>query len=201
MATLSLVSGYVICVLIGLIGLTVLWKIWDGSIDLSDLISEANGGASLSRFQFLIFTFVIALSLFLVIVSSPGHPQFPATIPGTILSLLGISGSSYLVSKGIQFSDPAGITDRGTEVIIHPSRASVSPGKTQQFTVEVPGKPGSKVKWEVVAGPAKIDDNGLFTADPAPSSSATAPTKQYATVQATSLEILDAYDIAVVTIA
>src|SRR5215467_11591420 len=99
MTTLSLVSGWIICILIGLFGATVLWKIWTGEIDLSDLISETNGGASLSRFQFLIFTFVIAASLYLVIISHQGGPQFPATIPATILSLLGISGSSYLVSK------------------------------------------------------------------------------------------------------
>src|SRR2546421_203494 len=100
MAILSLVCGYVICVLIGLLGFTVIYKIWDGSIDLSELISETNGGASMSRFQFLVFTFVIALSLFLVIIGHPNGPQFPDTIPGAVLTLLGISGSSYLVSKG-----------------------------------------------------------------------------------------------------
>jgi hypothetical protein len=224
MATLIVVCGWIICILIGLYGATVLWKIWSGEIDLSDLISEANGGASLSRFQFLIFTFVIAFSLYLVIVAHPGGPQFPATIPATILSLLGISGSSYLVSKGIQFSDPAGISERGTEVIISPTRTSVGYGKTQQFTAEVPGKPGSKVKWEVIAGPGSIDDNGLYTAPPAPTAPAppvagagaaapaagaagtpgatpATPSKQYATIQVTSLEVPDAYDVAVVLIA
>ncbi len=114
---------------------------------------------------------------------------------------MGISGSSYLVSKGIQFSDPAGISDRGTEVIISPTRASVSPGKTQQFAAEVPGKPGSKLKWEVIAGPGRIDESGLFSTDPQPASAAAAPPKQYATVQVTSLEVPDAYDVAVVTVA
>src|SRR3954469_21459799 len=111
MALLALICGYVICVFVALLGLAIIWKIADGSIDLSGLISEPNGDASMSRFQFLIFTFVIALSLFLVITSSD-PAQFP-NIPGTVLSLLGISGSSYLVSKGIQFSDPAGLTSQG----------------------------------------------------------------------------------------
>ncbi|HXB22951.1 MAG TPA: hypothetical protein VNV88_16300 [Candidatus Solibacter sp.] len=108
---LTIFTGYIISVFIGLLGLVVIWRIWDGKIDLSELISETNGGASMSRFQFLVFTFVIALSLFLVIIGNPNGIQFPKTIPTEILTLLGISGSSYLVSKGIQFSDPAGITD------------------------------------------------------------------------------------------
>lgn len=232
MPTLIVVCGWIFCILIGLYGLTVLWKIWSGDIDLSDLISETNGGASLSRFQFLIFTFVIALSLFLVIISHKDRPGFPETIPATILSLLGISGSSYLVSKGIQFSDPAGVSDRGEEVVISPTRTSVGYGKTQQFTAEVPGKPESKVKWEVIAGPGTIDGSGLYTAPPAPAAPAApaagggagaagapagasaagsaagtagttpaAPAKQYTTIQVTSLEVPDAYDVAVILIA
>ena len=58
-------------------------------------------GASMSRFQLLIFTLVIALSLFLVVVS---NMKFPDTIPPEILTLLGISASTYAVSKGIQSS-------------------------------------------------------------------------------------------------
>jgi uncharacterized BrkB/YihY/UPF0761 family membrane protein len=73
-------------------------------VDLDRLISEPNGDASLSRFQFLVFTFVIAMSLFLIIVSTKSFP----TIPGAILALLGISGGSYVVSKGIQTSRDLG---------------------------------------------------------------------------------------------
>jgi UDP-N-acetylmuramyl pentapeptide phosphotransferase/UDP-N-acetylglucosamine-1-phosphate transferase len=84
------------------------------------LISEKSASgppaASMSRFQFLIFTFVISLSLFLIVVSNaqlrqtdenakraadqtlPGFPE----IPGGVLALLGISASSYTVSKAIQ---------------------------------------------------------------------------------------------------
>src|SRR5207253_10702956 len=94
-----------------LLGVAILWFIFTGKIDLSRLISEPNGDASMSRFQLLIFTFVIALSLFLVIVAK-STPAFPPEIPGSILALLGISASSYVVSKGIQFSSPEGVEDR-----------------------------------------------------------------------------------------
>ena len=126
MATLALICGYVICGLVGLIGVAVLWQIFDGTIDLSRLISEPNGDASMSRFQFLIFTFVISLSLFLVIVGAKNGPAFPLSIPGGILTLLGISGSSYAVGKAIQFSDPAGIEDRPVTVTITPAESDGS---------------------------------------------------------------------------
>jgi hypothetical protein len=100
---LAILTGYVLLGFIALIGILVIWKIFNGTIDLSMLISEPNGDASMSRFQLLIFTFVIAASLFLIIVS---ERRFPPTIPQGILVLLGISSSSYLVSKGIQFSQP-----------------------------------------------------------------------------------------------
>jgi len=90
-----------------LLGGAIIWFIFTGKIDLTRLISEPTGDASMSRFQLLIFTFVIALSMFLIIASStePGFPE----IPGGVLTLLGISATSYLVSKGIQFSQPEGV--------------------------------------------------------------------------------------------
>src|SRR5262249_2772628 len=202
MTTLSLVSGYIICVFVGLLGLVVLWKIITGSIDLTDLISEENGGASMSRFQFLIFTFVIAISLFLVIVGHPGGPQFPSAVPATVLALLGISGSSYLVSKAIQFSDPAGIVDRGSDIVISPVQATVKAGETQQFTANIPQKPGSGVKWEVIAGPGTVTSQGLYTAVAAAAAAAgggggaAAPALagQHATIKVTSDEFPNAYD-------
>ena len=176
--TLALVIGYVLCALVGIAGLIVLWKMADGTINLARLISEPNGDASMSRFQFLIFTFVIALSLFLVIVYTKGFP----TIPGTVLSLLGISSSSYLVSKGITFSDPNAVQDRALEVIITPSTASLRVGQTQQFKAEVPRKPGATLQWEVTAGYGRITQTGLYTADlsvgpaiPRPAQGAPAP--------------------------
>lgn len=103
MSYLGLIMGYVATFLIGGFGLVILWKMANGKIDLNKLVSEPDGsGASLSRFQFLIFTFVISMSLFWVILAKKG---FPTDIPSGIFILLGISGGSYLVSKGVQSSN------------------------------------------------------------------------------------------------
>jgi hypothetical protein len=100
---LALFGGYVVLAVIGLIGVVLVWKMWSGTIDLRLLVSEQDGSASMSRFQFLIFTFVIATSLLLLVIGSlatdkPGFPPLDASI----LGLIGISGGSYVVSKGIQ---------------------------------------------------------------------------------------------------
>ncbi len=102
---LVLVSGWIVVVFIGVLGLLILVKIIQGEIDISLLISEKNDAASLSRFQFLIFTFVIAMSLFLITMH---NGNFPEEIPDSILWLLGISGGSYVISKGIQKSSEKG---------------------------------------------------------------------------------------------
>ena len=98
MTTLTLVAGWIIVVFVGLLALLILWKIHRDKIDLAFLISEENGQASLSRFQFLIFTFVIAMSFFLITVHTNTLPM----VPEGVWALLGISGGSYVVSKGIQ---------------------------------------------------------------------------------------------------
>lgn len=121
---LELLIGYVVCIAVGLFALVVIWKILKGDIDLNLLISEKTGdktgSASMSRFQLLIFTFVIALSFFLIVISNakllqtdanvkrtqgPMMPGLPE-IPGGVLGLLGISASSYTVSKAIQSNTP-----------------------------------------------------------------------------------------------
>lgn len=99
---LTLVIGYLATTLIGAFGFVILWRMFTGRIDLTLLISETNGSASLSRFQFLVFTFVISLSLLLVILGAKDGPAFPGTIPIGIYALLGISAASYVVSKSIQ---------------------------------------------------------------------------------------------------
>jgi hypothetical protein len=97
------VCGLVLCAFLGLLSFTILLWIWQEKIDLSDLVSEANGQASMSRFQLLIFTFVIAISLFEVVENRT--TTFP-DIPNGILTLLGISASTYAVGKGISYSQP-----------------------------------------------------------------------------------------------
>ena len=100
--TMAQVCGFVLCLFIGLLGLTILYLIWTRKIDLSELLSEANGDASMSRFQLLIFTFVIAIALFEIVESSMKFPD----IPQGVLVLLGISASTYAVGKGISYSQP-----------------------------------------------------------------------------------------------
>jgi hypothetical protein len=111
---LTLVVGWILAILIGLVGLLIVLLIWRGKIDLAYLISEDNGQASLSRFQFLLFTFVVAGGLLLLTLHSlhcvtcgtSASPGFP-NIPNGILGLIGISGGSYVTAKGIQASKEA----------------------------------------------------------------------------------------------
>ncbi|HLK68275.1 MAG TPA: Ig-like domain-containing protein [Bryobacteraceae bacterium] len=163
---LSLVAGLLVDLLIGGYGIWLLILMVRGKVDLSRLISEPNGDASLSRFQLLIFTLVVALSLFVIVIGNPTAPAFP-DIPGSILSLLGISASSYLVSKGIQFSDPNGVKDRILEVT--PKGIQLATGATQQFTARISGDPSTTVTWST-SNPSlgTITAAGLYTAVAAP---------------------------------
>lgn len=82
----------------------VLYLIAVGNISLVGIISEPRGTlelekgrpkASLSRFQFLIFTFVVA-GLFLMLSIEAGHF---VEVPENVLILIGLSGTGYLASK------------------------------------------------------------------------------------------------------
>lgn len=95
---LALTMGWILAVIVAGFGIVILRKVFKNEINLERLISDENGHASLSRFQFLIFTFVIALSLFLVTVANKDFP----TVETGVFILLGISGGSYVTSKGIQ---------------------------------------------------------------------------------------------------
>lgn len=96
----QLAIAYGMLVLLFLFGFLILAAIASGRIDISKLLSEVGGGASMSRFQLLIFTFVIALSFFLIVTCECKFPE----VPTEVLILLGISASTYGVSKGIQAS-------------------------------------------------------------------------------------------------
>jgi hypothetical protein len=100
------VFGYVVCAILAGFAGTILWMIWTDKIDLSDLLCEANGSASMSRFQLLIFTFVIAFSIFLLVEEKGFFPW----ISDGVLTLLGISASTYAVGKGISYSRDEGVT-------------------------------------------------------------------------------------------
>jgi uncharacterized BrkB/YihY/UPF0761 family membrane protein len=120
---LALFIGWIIAVLVGAFALVIIYKMVKGDIDLKFLIAGDDGDASLSRFQFLIFTFVIALSLFLIIVNHANGPAFPDNVPGGILALLGISGGSYVVSKGVDANAPP----KTTETTVIPSPPPLPP--------------------------------------------------------------------------
>lgn len=77
-----------------------------GGVPLSSLLTESTDPvtgqvkASLSRLQFLIFTFVIA-GLYLTLCLEAGEL---IDIPNQVLGLLGISRGSNVLPKGIQAS-------------------------------------------------------------------------------------------------
>jgi len=169
---LEILFALVVFVVTGGLGILILVRIGKGQIDLRKLISEPNGDASLSRFQLLIFTFVIALSLFLIVVGST-PPKFPATIPPEILTLLGISASSYLVSKGIQFSSPAGVARPG--LTLTPNTfdfTAPNAPASKQFTASVArvdaGTPLPAITWALDSpSHGSITPEGIYT-PPAP---------------------------------
>lgn len=87
----------------------VLWHCFQDKNALRGIVSEPpipgsedqEPKASLSRFQFLVFTFVIA-GLYLLLSIEAG--TF-VDIPGNVLALLGISGGTYVVSKTVGSAD------------------------------------------------------------------------------------------------
>lgn len=131
-------GGLVITFLFGFI---ILAGIASGKIDISRILEEkagpsgTAGGASMSRFQLLIFTFVIALSLFLIVVNTG---DFPQRIPPEVLTLLGISATTYAVSKGIQASSTANGTDapRPGNVTEQPCKTDGGATAVTEVTVE-----------------------------------------------------------------
>ncbi len=106
---LALGVAAIISVIILGFAAVVLYKIVRGDISLRGIIAEPpdpqdgnRSKASLSRFQFLVFTFVIA-GLYLVLSLESGSL---IDIPNSVLMLLGLSGGSYLISKGIGKKPP-----------------------------------------------------------------------------------------------
>lgn len=111
MPMMALIAAGVVVAFMGLFAVIFLWKLANGEIDLRYLISEKhakvmkdNNGdalpppASLSRLQFLVFTYVVAMGMLVITLEGGSFPD----ISPEILGLLGISGGTYAVSKGIQ---------------------------------------------------------------------------------------------------
>ncbi|CDZ46712.1 hypothetical protein [Neorhizobium galegae] len=110
---ISLLVACILCVIILAIAAAVVWAMLSGRIDLSHLLSESSSAhpgpapanppkASLSRFQFLVFTFVIA-GLYLVLSLETGTL---IEIPNGVLILLGISGATYAAGKAMGDKKP-----------------------------------------------------------------------------------------------
>jgi hypothetical protein len=96
-----LILSWAVTIFVVFLEAMVVFLVLTGRIKLDRLISDPDGSASLARFQFLIFTFVIATSFFLVVIGQD-PPGFPDRVPPEVLVLLGLSGGSYLISQGIQ---------------------------------------------------------------------------------------------------
>lgn len=95
---LVLLTSLIITIFVAAVAALVLWAIVTGQIDLSQLISEESGKASLSRFQFLVFALVIASSFLFLTLQKGAIPA----VSTEVLFLFGISGASYLISKAIE---------------------------------------------------------------------------------------------------
>lgn len=107
-SNLALWCFVVLSVILLLFAGIVLGKIWKGTINLNGMLNEEGpppAKASLARFQFLLFTFVIA-GLYLLLSIEAG--TF-VDIPVNVLALLGISGGSYVLSKSVS---PGGALNR-----------------------------------------------------------------------------------------
>lgn len=105
MQYLLMAMGFAFLGLMGLLSLLLLYLMFRGKINLSTLLDEANGDASMSRFQLLLFSLVVSVGLFLYMLNNLTLPDIPASV----LILLGISSSTYAASKGIQFSRVEGL--------------------------------------------------------------------------------------------
>lgn len=92
---LGVVIGWIFAIFILILEIFFLWSIWTGTskkdwewdsqqkvwyknkgINIEKVISDENGDASMSRFQLLIFTFVVAMSLFILLLELI-HQLFP----------------------------------------------------------------------------------------------------------------------------
>jgi DMSO/TMAO reductase YedYZ heme-binding membrane subunit len=133
MSMMLTICGYGVCLFMGLLCATLLWMIWTGKINLSTLLTEANGQASMSRLQLLVFTLVIAISLFILVERGMAFPA----IPDGVLTLLGISASTYAVGKAISYSRDEGVTTPDERASVRATAQALS--ATGAASVVTPG--------------------------------------------------------------
>ena len=96
---LALVEGYII------------WNLvfHPDKWDLSRLLCAEDGAGSMSRFQLMLFTFAIVGGYFYLTIEKGAFPAVDAST----LGLLGISGGTYAISKGIQASRDTSLAGNG----------------------------------------------------------------------------------------
>jgi hypothetical protein len=154
----SSIFALVIAMVVGAFAAVVIGKMINNEIDLALLVSEDNGNASLSRFQFLIFTFVIAASYFLLVTyrlatsKGDGLANLPE-IPNGVLGPIGISGGSYVISKGIQKS-----AEGQTPGVLRVDIVANGAGYSAETVVQFVGGGGSGASAKV-----EVDANGAIT--------------------------------------
>ena len=116
-SNLALIAFVILALIVLGFAALILGKMWKGTITLDDLLTEPNvipAKASLARFQFLLFTFVIA-GLYLLLSIEAG--TF-VDIPANVLALLGISGGSYVLSKSVSPGGALNQSDGGTTTTV-----------------------------------------------------------------------------------
>ena len=106
----------------------------------------------MSRFQFLVFTFVVAISFILITVSN-NQLKFP-DIPPTVLALLGISAGSYIVSKGIQKNITLAQTP--PTISVSPDSITAVPEESVTFTASATGPGDLKYQWQRMSPGQKV---------------------------------------------
>lgn len=121
---LTQLCGFLGCIIVGALGIIVIWRMVTGAIDLEFLVSEPDGHASMSRFQLLIFTFVVAISLMKLVEMNHEFPK----VGGDILALLGISATTYAVGKSMQKEDEPSVPPKREE--LEKAKAELAKGPT-----------------------------------------------------------------------
>jgi hypothetical protein len=144
MDDLKAAIGWGGALMVGLLGLAVVYRMFDGTINLTQLVSEPSGDASMSRFQFLVFTFVIAVSFILITVSN--KPIAFPEIPSTVLALLGISAGSYVVSKGIQ--KEITMAQLPPSITLSPDSITAVPGQSVTISASATGSGDLTYQWQ-----------------------------------------------------
>jgi hypothetical protein len=91
-----------------ILALTLAYRIITGSIDVTTLLSDGvSGQASTSRFQLMVFTFMVAFSYLIFLLHSLATPggTMPE-IPWSLLALVGVSAATYAAGKKLDETAP-----------------------------------------------------------------------------------------------